>query len=433
MIDLVSIDFLHSDAVDGGGALRIRQNYADMRAGPAWVAGRDSTASDSIATYAASQVRGQTIRISVQLRARDSMNCVAEVRAIDARKTDVPAWVRLLPHYDLLWPQPRFFATTSAYAYFLAYVGLYHFWQTWLAVGSNVLGEVRPQTVAFSPDGTASQEFELQNVRICDRGVGSHPVAWAWQYRLAPHHPWTDIGTTRHTIYTVLAPPTAPWVQEPDADPTQLPWIDVLEIACRWASGARNKREAARRVTEHAFGLGAGVLRYGCMIGTKEMYANSVLDTFDCSSFVDRLRGGVGNGPFVNCNDCACIVSTLANILGCDLWQSRMGQYIPPFRTNSILTIGASEFASPCKSGFGFTYHEVAWTGMCSSNDEVYDACLAVDSDIFPTLSPHRGVLATGMRFGSVGDGQFRDRLAAPLDRSVCEPRPQEKLRRSLL
>ncbi len=140
----------------------------------------------------------------------------------------------------------------------------------------------------------------------------------------------------------------------------------------------------------------------------------------------------MGNGPFVNCSDCATFVSTFANVVGCDLWQSIMGKITVPFETNPIETIGSEAVQSPCGWGLGFTFHEVAWTGACRSNDRVYDACLRVMADPaggpgLPTL-----VLPTDMRFGLPGDGQYRDRLVAPSSRTDCPPQPSTRIRRAV-
>ena len=47
------------------------------------------------------------------------------------------------------------------------------------------------------------------------------------------------------------------------------------------------------------------------------------LPDFDGTAFRDRLRGGIGNGVYVNCSDCATIVASFANALGCELWESK--------------------------------------------------------------------------------------------------------------
>jgi hypothetical protein len=157
------------------------------------------------------------------------------------------------------------------------------------------------------------------------------------------------------------------------------------------------------------------------------------LDVFDCSAFLDLLRKGVGNGSYVNCTDCASITSTFANLLGCDLWQSRMGMYVPAFLTNPIRAIGTTRVETPCGLGLGFMFHEVAWTDRCDVQDHVYDACLKVRADDPAGPSTSRLVLPVEMRFGSNGDGEYRDLLAAPTARDICVPRPQERKRRVLI
>jgi hypothetical protein len=193
------------------------------------------------------------------------------------------------------------------------------------------------------------------------------------------------------------------------------------------------RQGASQLITRRIFSLGENILEYGCPVGAIEMYSNTLLNTFDCSAFLERLAGGIGNGRYVNCSDCAAIVSTFANIVGCDLWQSRMGKYVPAFSTNPIRVIGSRFWDSPCGSGLGFTFHEVAWKGACTSDDEIYDACLEVDGTAYPTLAPHFPLLPMNMRFGNSGDGLYRDRVAAPSDRSVCEPRPWERRRRRVI
>jgi hypothetical protein len=117
--------------------------------------------------------------------------------------------------------------------------------------------------------------------------------------------------------------PTGPWQQAPyNAVNKQVPWTEVLDYACSWAAGAMTADDAAGKVTDAVHNLGPGTFRYDCPGGGSPRYASP---GFDCTAFLDRLRGGAGNGVYVNCSDCATIVSTFANALGADLWQSRMG------------------------------------------------------------------------------------------------------------
>jgi hypothetical protein len=58
-------------------------------------------------------------------------------------------------------------------------------------------------------------------------------------------------------------------------------------------------------------------------------------------------------GIYVNCSDCATFVSTFANVLGCNLWQSRMGF---GFDLNKLLGIGSNVWQTCC-GWVSFNYH----------------------------------------------------------------------------
>jgi hypothetical protein len=131
----------------------------------------------------------------------------------------------------------------------------------------------------------------------------------------------------------------------------------------------------------------------------------------------------------VNCSDCASIVSTFANALGCDLWQSRMGWF---FGLNPMLGIGSSVWQPAC-GWTSFSYHEVAWEGNCLAANDVYDACLQVDGDADPTAAPHVPLLPQDLRFGNPGDLLYRDRLATPAGRPNCNPQPATRQRRKVV
>lgn len=430
---VTAIQFNHDPASKQSSGLNLRKNARESIAVPEWQRGVSFRAEDSVTAYALRETRGRNIRVRVRLASTDPGVHRAEIRAIQPPTAGVPWWLQYLLPPEFYWPAPHFFVSYFDYLNYLTYSDYYGLWQRWVTHGSNVLGEVRPRLVEFSASGDSGMvECELDNVRVSSRGVGVHDVSWLWQFRLHDGEQWRDIDTTHHRVYTVVGIPTAPWVQQPYApENTALPWAEVLDVACAWATGATTEDDVARRLTQSTYDLGSTVLEYGCP--PFEAYSNTLLDVFHCTSFLERLRGGIGNGRFVNCSDCATIVSTFSNVLGCDLWQSRMGRYVPAFDTNPILAMGSDRWQSPCGLGQGFLFHEVAWKSECTSDDEVCDASLAVDADRFPHAAPQRALLATNMRFGEPGDRQYRDRLAAPSDLLLCEPRPQERTRRRVI
>jgi hypothetical protein len=202
-----------------------------------------------------------------------------------------------------------------------------------------------------------------------------------------------------------------------------------LDYACAWARLAKTRDEAAGKVTERVYELGPSIIEYDCPGGGSTHYAS--FGQFNCTKFLERLRGLAGNGNLVNCTDCATIVSTFANILGCDLWASRMGGAY--FLLNPLLAIGSSVWQPACNwPGGGFGYHEVAWKNNCTEQDEIFDACLQVDGDADPRHAPHTGLLPVNMKFGNCITMDYRLRLSPPVSGGCnnCNAQPSTKVRR---
>jgi len=400
------------------GALRLRRNAAEPLQVPEWREGETMSHRDSMAAYAIAGTSGSTITIqaSFTCAADDPPN--AEIRALPIVAPQPPSW----------WLEPAVSASPAAisvlYAWYLRFLAA-------VAAGAagDALGAVKPGGVTFGMNGTSGFEtFELEGSRIAERGVGVHDVTWRWQYRPDAGAPWRDFAESRHRFYAVLDVPKAPWVQADASTDTQLPWTDVLEYACRWATGARTADEAATLVTIAVNALGNGLIEYGCPILAVSQYS---MPFFNCTAFLERLRGEIGNGPYVNCSDCATIVATFANALGCDLWQSKMAG-LAPFALNPIRAIGSPTWQIACGWG-GFNYHEVAWKGACTASEQIFDACLYVDGDANPALAPHTPLLPANIPFGFFGDGLYRDRLASPVGQVNCEPQPSTRQRRSVI
>lgn len=374
-VTLESITFNHNPASSRGSAMNIRLNGTRPARLPEWI---NDGSNAFPAAYAVSDVLGSRIQIAVDL--------------VGTRNTRV--FVRAIP------ANPFEF---------------------------NILGPSETVTANFAANGKRKgMKLTLQAPALAQVGVGAYEVNWRWQYKDSFAGPWIDFETTQHRIYVTLRPPTKPWMQAPfDASNTQLPWAEVLEWACQWAAFSRTPDAAARAITSAVFNLGSRRLAYDCAGGNPTNYS---FPEFDCSAFLERLGGRYGRGSRVNCTDCATIVSTFANILGADLWQSRMFNQIVPFRCNLMRLIGAPNFGAVCGSGF-FNYHEVAWDGACSDLDDVYDACLEV---FFP--APPAFGLATyvpsDINFGWGFGSSYRDFLVSPESRYICQAQPNSRRRR---
>lgn len=284
------------------------------------------------------------------------------------------------------------------------------------ATGS--LGGVRRKTVnlTFNASGLSNPvDFEL--MWPLPGTVGKPDVSLDWYARKAPGPSIpAAIGSALHRLYLLCAKPTLPWGGE-------LPWVAGLEIACGWAAGAGNADQAAGLIADRY--NGCGVVSYDTTSGSTA-YGNG---TYMFSEMVERLNGGPGLGSKINCTDSANTVSTLANLIGCDLWQSRMGS---SFALNPVIAIGYNVWAVPF--GFGFSYHEVAWKGACLANDNVFDGCLKVDGDADPTAAPQTPLLPTNMKFGDCTTMDYRLRLCPPgaSGCAKCQPQPSTRQRRPI-
>ena len=341
-------------------ALNIRKNRTAAVPSPEWRKGISVTYGDSPAAYAIKETRGNTLCIRASFRANGIS--VAHIRAI----------------------------------------------------GGGRLGWVRERAVSFSAAGYSGYEtFELENPTFHSHGVGVDNISWRWQWRLKASDPWRELGTTRHRVYVILQAPTLPWVQT--AGDTSLPWTDALEIACDWARGVTNRDAAASLVTRRY--NGCGVVAYDTTSGATFYGWNS----YNLTEMIERLGGGPGLGNLVNCTDSANTVSTLSNLIGCDLWQSRMSS---GFDLNPMIAIGYNMWVIPFSGSF--SYHEVAWKDACTESDYLFDGCLQVDGDADPTSAPHTPLLPTNMLFGDCTAMDYRLRLCPPTADGCarCVPRP---------
>lgn len=389
LLQLEEITFNHNTSSEVNDAINLRRNETQFVTLPEWRRGVTIKPEDSPAAYAIEETRGRTLTIRAGFSCAGFGGQSLQIRALDARL------------YPTESPGPRS--------------------PKRLHPASNVLGQVTARSL--SPQaGVFVETFELEKVRIWDVGVGAQDIEWRWQYRVSAKGRWTDFAASTHRIYTLLCVPTAPWRQQPYSPfETQLPWVEVLDRACNWAAGARSQDAAATLVTRRVNDLGQGVVTYD----GGPFYTDDCC--FDCSAFLRLLWGEVGGGGRVNCHDCAAIVSTFANAVGCDLSQS----CLCPVGRNSFGLNPHIQIGKPgWQTGFRFFHHGVAAEGACGEDNDVYDACLQVDGDDDPTKLTAQ--LPTNLRFGKVGESGYRARLVLPEDESVCVPHPEHCKRRRL-
>lgn len=256
----------------------------------------------------------------------------------------------------------------------------------------GTVGEVAPKLVTFDGAGDSGLETFTLNSRWLGPGgfVSRRDNVWRWQYRDGGR--WKDFDTTDHVVYVVLDLPGDPWVQS--GDPTQLPWADALERACRWAVGADTTDATAERITRRVNRVADVSYTPATMFG---------FTTYQLSSYLGHL----GGGPFVmNCTDCANAVTTLSNLLGCRLAE---GQFFN-MQTEPFLTLSGDPSDPADWVTWSWSYHEICWLHDFSS-DTVWDGCLQLDmSDTPGTRQPR---LPVKMAFDTSSPDDYKSRLIA--------------------
>jgi len=404
-IKLLAIKFNHDPNSHHQDALNIRRNASEEIQAPEWVRGM-SQPEDSLAAYALKEITGNVITIQAKFERLDPL-----INQVYIQATNPPP--KLLPQSFWKWLQ-QIIEKYPWVKYFLL-------WLWFIGYGKNVMGEVKDTLVTFDPSGESEYvPFELQYHFLLKRGIGRHPMEWHWQYRLQPNTPWTSFDISKHLIFTVLQVPTGPWTQQPYPD-LQNPWTEVLDRACQWAAFQSNATSTAGAITQYVNEkLG---LAYDTAHGASKY--TDLANNFKLSDFLNYLKTGAGLGNIVNCTDCATIVTTFANAVGCDLMASRM-QW--DFELTDIKAIGSSIWDRPFADD-SFAYHEVAWTGTGGAGDPIFDACLRVDGDDNPWGppggSPHSELLPKDMPFTTLANpvkiplatpftaNSYRERLCA--------------------
>lgn len=283
-----------------------------------------------------------------------------------------------------------------------------------LPVGNtHILGPaVTPNPVNLQNGDSGFVLFQLPQAkkRIEDAGVSKTEIGWQWQFSSDGEN-WTNFQQTYHRIYTVIDLPQGPWMPGSNSiTEIHVPWTEVLDRACDWATGAQQVDVAARGITRNVYQLGDNkVVRYDGAAS----YARS---KFDCTKFLQLLKQGFGQGQIINCSDCATVVSTFANLLGAVLSQSTMGS---DFKTNPIRLIGYENWR---RKRFG--YHEVAWKSDFTANAALFDACLQVDGDGTPGVGDpnHTALQPVNLVFGTGQTNSYKYSLFAS---GQCDPKPK--------
>ena len=366
--------------------------------------------------------------------------------------------------------------------------------------GQNALGTVAEKTVFFSESGFSVYRgkytyvpLSLENVKFPELGVGIYDINWRWEYRKQDlkaseeqgktvwEDEWHIIRTapnqapmlasapfqiTKHRVYVTLDEPSHPWssCHYPDLSqtlPISMPvWSYGLDIACRWAKGARNKDEAAKMIADKLYASGKfeyhpepnysfvdTAKKKGYKKKKQVEVTGPKVAYFHLDKMLERLFGGQGLGEKANCFDLALGVASLANMLGCRLMTGKLQNLADTdatdaehyednkFEINPICAIGMTDKEEEISGvnydeGSFFSYHTVAWAaahGELGFADDFSDPeCTIYDASL-EFMTNGKQVSASGLKLGDGKTAQtYIQMLAAdtPMGRARCNPQP---------
>ena len=262
-----------------------------------------------------------------------------------------------------------------------------------------------------------SADVMLDASKIISDGVHSNCLTWEWHARVGEDGV-APLGSSRHEVFVLAGPPTAPWASVQPAGPAeQLPWPSALRRATNWAAGVQTTDEAARRIVSTMFDLGCPTRKSPPKLVYSGDHSGYVVflgqpAVFFCKRFIDDLE----KLPTVrmSCVEASAAVTTLANLVGCDLRVFRIeSNSASDFDTNCVIPLGAADPTCPVN----FRKHQVgaAMTGVIE-DALVYDVVLQIDPDDRPAQAGPRFVKPIAMTLGDrttpTGRGAYLPQLA---------------------
>jgi hypothetical protein len=247
------------------------------------------------------------------------------------------------------------------------------------------LGDLNQKVVSFS--GGSPQEVSFTVSGKTPNDIRKSNQKWHWLVE--------DINNTGtaeqkfagsvNKLYSILAQPQSPW----DVSGNKEPWVKALNRSCSWANGQSTPEGAADNITRQLFGNVGG--KYDIVSGAPK-YGYS---PFHLNSFLNKIP----NISTVNCYDMGHSLVSMANAVGCNL-SYRFSQ---PFGyLNCIHPIGQGWANNPFYGNSNYSSNPIVngdWTiadgrsrfgnhAFGSISDNIFDACLTVDTDSDPDFGP---------------------------------------------
>lgn len=303
----------------------------------------------------------------------------------------------------------------------------------WVRANAALLGQSKPLQLSLNgPGSTGGVLLEFDKHTIDCVKKQNITIIWEWS---SDNKSYQKLISTNHIIYTILSYPEEPWKNNRSG--SAIPWAEALEYACEWADGAQTEQSIVASITKRVnekLGLKYNQNRGGCVYTTFDsastMGQKGRIYLTSFINFLGNIQPNRGNA--LNCSDCATIVATFSNLLGCDLYEIIMQKdrtRSDAFSLNPLIEIGSTQTSKIT----AFLYHEVAAELTIDLDDtRIYDACLSVNNVEEPwALAKKSFELANPMKFSTmplqspfvpyakVQLNSYRELLAANTDRGI--------------
>jgi hypothetical protein len=190
--------------------------------------------------------------------------------------------------------------------------------------------------------------------------VGKRTFTWKWEATALPiNSPYcpitcTSINTT-HTYYTLLSTPQAPM---------SVPWTDVLEYSCIWASGLSDNINIIGTLTTCLYSQSGLVY--------DEFQTHYEFVGWPPIKFEFNLTDFLIEWNKADCQDCSMFLSILSSSIGASLYQTR--RIDGGFYTKRIIPIGNENETTK-----SWNFHQIGWL------NNVYDPALKL-VNTFPVI-----------------------------------------------
>ena len=260
--------------------------------------------------------------------------------------------------------------------------------RTMLATGYPLAGAAE-RTLPHTSIGTHAVDFQIALPNMSAQTTGTFAVALTWQFGSAAAG-WTTFDTTTHRVFVLADEPALPWGR-PGMVNRVVAWIDVLEQACRWATGQQHHNDCVDAIANNIYGLGGQTITHTTGDDTRIEYDDgSSFDNgnggFFLIDFLKTARLAMNADGFLNCSDLAGAVALMGSAMGCRVGVARIAPTPPndKVQTHFMQLIGKS-----AADQAAFNYHEFAAAigGTGNLGTLAWDACGRLDKTFPPAAT----------------------------------------------